>query len=267
MATPSAAASSTQANISLDRVLTEITSTSNIHTLNQALRSFAPKDVRESVLSSLLPGGQDPLNSLDIQRDTLGVLFILSARFLASPPTLPPLSYVENFCRNFDIIQASLAADRMISLGRSIKQVAESMDSPKLALTCLHHMINRYPPSLSHLTPIHPLFVCACVATGHFEMALPVIRTPITEIDTSITDLHYNDNLIYHYTAGMTLAALKKWDEAEEFFEICVSSPAQVPAAIQLDAYKKLILVQLISRGKVILIFLSLLTLTSFTDE
>jgi COP9 signalosome complex subunit 3 len=77
MATSSAAASSTQANISLDRVLTEITSANNIPALNQALRTFATKDVRESILSRLLPGGQDPLTILDIQRDTLGVLFIL----------------------------------------------------------------------------------------------------------------------------------------------------------------------------------------------
>jgi COP9 signalosome complex subunit 3 len=64
-------------------------------------------------------------------------------------------------------------------------------------------------------------------------------------------ELHYNDNLVYHYAGGMAFAALKRWEEAEEFFEICVSSPAQVPAAIQLEAYKKLTLIQLISRGAV----------------
>lgn len=82
-------------------------------------------------------------------------------------------------------------------------------------------------------------------------MALSVLETPVAEIDISLGDLHYNDNLVYHYAGGMAFAALKKWEEAEEFFEICVSSPAQVPAAIQLEAYKKLTLVQLISRGTV----------------
>ena len=90
-----------------------------------------------------------------------------------------------------------------------------------------------------------------CVATGHFQVALSVLQVPITEIDNSLGDLHYNDNLVYHYAGGMAFAALKRWEEAEEFFEICVSSPAQVPAAIQLEAYKKLTLVQLISRGTV----------------
>lgn len=82
-------------------------------------------------------------------------------------------------------------------------------------------------------------------------MALSVLEIPVTEIDISLGDLHYNDNLVYHYAGGMAFAALKKWEEAEEFFEICVSSPAQVPAAIQFEAYKKLTLVQLISRGTV----------------
>lgn len=49
----------------------------------------------------------------------------------------------------------------------------------------------------------------------------------------------------------MALGALKMWREAEEFFEICVSAPAQIPAAIQLEALKKLTLIQLILYGKV----------------
>lgn len=46
--------------------------------------------------------------------------------------------------------------------------------------------------------------------------------------------------------------ALRRWAEAEEFFEICACSPGTVPAAIQLDALIKLVLVQLIREGKVI---------------
>jgi COP9 signalosome complex subunit 3 len=48
----------------------------------------------------------------------------------------------------------------------------------------------------------------------------------------------------------MALAALKRWTEAEEFFELVVSAPGHVPSAIQLEALKKLILVQLIAKGK-----------------
>ena len=91
----------------------------------------------------------------------------------------------------------------------------------------------------------------ACVSSLHFTSALSVLCYPITAIDSNLSDLSYNDNLVYHYTGGIALAALKRWSEAEEFFGICVSSPGQVPAAVQLEALKKLVLVQLISRGKV----------------
>ena len=82
-------------------------------------------------------------------------------------------------------------------------------------------------------------------------MALPVLAVPITTIDLKLSDITYNDNLTYHYAGGVALGALKRWKEAEEFLEICASSPAQVPAAIQLEASKKLVLIQLILYGKV----------------
>jgi COP9 signalosome complex subunit 3 len=78
-----------------------------------------------------------------------------------------------------------------------------------------------------------------------------VLSIPITNIDTSLSDLHYNDNLMYHYSGGCALAALKQWPESEEFFEICASSPGSVPSALQFEALKKLRLVQLIASGKV----------------
>ena len=74
---------------------------------------------------------------------------------------------------------------------------------------------------------------------------------PILNIDSSLSDLVYNDNLLYHYAGGVALGALKRWREAEEFFEIVVTAPAQVPAAVQYEALKKFALVQLILYGKV----------------
>lgn len=78
-----------------------------------------------------------------------------------------------------------------------------------------------------------------------------MLSVPILHIETSISPLTYLDNLIYHYAGGFALAALKKWREAEEFFEICACSPGQAPSAIQLEALKKLTLVQLILYGRV----------------
>lgn len=88
-----------------------------------------------------------------------------------------------------------------------------------------------------------------CVSHRRFTDALPLLNQPITNIDT--TEMHYTDNLIYHYVGGIALAALKLWPKAEEFFEICVTSPGLVPSAIQFEALKKMRLVQLIYKGKI----------------
>jgi len=49
---------------------------------------------------------------------------------------------------------------------------------------------------------------------------------------------------------------MKRWEAAEDFFEIVVTAPGTYPAALQLEALKKLRLVQLISKGKVDLLLI-----------
>ena len=132
-------------------------------------------------------------------------------------------------------------------LNHDVKQI-------KFALQPLYDLTTRYPPSLSYLTPLHPLFLTTVVRSKHYAFALPLLSTPITAISLVLCpDLTYNDNLVYHYTGGLVWAALKKWSEAEEFFESVVCAPGQgaVGSALQLEALKKLVLVQLISKGKV----------------
>jgi COP9 signalosome complex subunit 3 len=97
----------------------------------------------------------------------------------------------------------------------------------------------------------------ACLVNNVPSAALRVLKHPIASISTSLSELSYNDNLVYHYLGGVALALLKNWADAEEFFEICVTAPGTAPAALQLEALKKLRLVQLISKGEVRPRFLS----------
>ncbi|KAI0698795.1 hypothetical protein C8Q76DRAFT_757488 [Earliella scabrosa] len=246
--------SSSHALASLDDVLNHITTSNNPNSLHSYLKSFAPKDMRETILASTLGSGQDPLVVLDPSQNTLGYLYILSARLQQhsnSAPT-PSLDAIESFCRRFEPSHARLAPDRVTLLARGIVRASEASSNPKYALSPLFNLVSRYPPHLSYLTTLHPIFLKVCVATRHFTTALPVLSVPITQIDTSLSDITYNDNLVYHYAGGMALGALKQWRKAEEFFEICVTAPAQTPAAIQLEAYKKLVLVQLIQYGETV---------------
>jgi len=56
--------------------------------------------------------------------------------------------------------------------------------------------------------------------------------------------------LQYHYLSGITFGALKMYQDAEGAFELAATAPANASSALQLEAYKKLILIQLIRHGK-----------------
>lgn len=62
---------------SLDDVLHQLTTSTNLNNLHHYLKSFAPKESRDIILASTLSSGQDPLSVLDPQRNTLGYLYIL----------------------------------------------------------------------------------------------------------------------------------------------------------------------------------------------
>jgi COP9 signalosome complex subunit 3 len=126
---------------SLESLIQHITAPgANPASLAHTLRTFAPLEVREVILASLLPGPQDPLALLDPSVNTVGLLFILyvdllpltiaawelvrelidsslrytrSARLAAGPAAHPvDLVFVERFCANFDPQQARAAPER-----------------------------------------------------------------------------------------------------------------------------------------------------------
>jgi len=52
----------------------------------------------------------------------------------------------------------------------------------------------------------------------------------ISQISTTLCpDLRYQDHLIYHYVGGIIFAALKRYAESAEFFELCASAPVAAP--------------------------------------
>ncbi|KAG6806845.1 hypothetical protein H0H92_009864 [Tricholoma furcatifolium] len=224
--------------MSLDSILAN----TNLATLNSTLRA-------STLLAGTLSNGQDPLATLDPRENTLGVLYILSARFSTPTSTPPPWTAVEQFCQNFIPDHARLAPDRVTSLARGI---SSACPTPKAAIAPLLDLISRYPYDASYLTTIHATLALACVRTYSYSALLPILATPITNIDLTLSpDLTYSDSLTYHYLGGIAFAALKRWRSACEFFEIALSAPGAVPAALQLEALKKLRLVQLIAYGKI----------------
>lgn len=65
-------------DIHIDLLLTQLTApNTGINTLSNLLRNGIARETRETVLSSFLSNGQDPLILLDARSNTLAVLYIL----------------------------------------------------------------------------------------------------------------------------------------------------------------------------------------------
>ncbi|KAG6913805.1 hypothetical protein DXG01_004196 [Tephrocybe rancida] len=144
-----------------------------------------------------------------------------------------------------------LASDHVSVFARGMITYANATPTPKAAIQPLYDLARRYPPDTSYLTSLHSQFALLCIQTKSPTALLPVLETPITNISLTFSpDLAYNDSLMYHYLDAIAYAELKFCGQAAEFSEIALNTPGSVPAALQLEALKKLRIVQLISSGK-----------------
>jgi len=102
-----------------------------------------------------------------------------------------------------------------------------------------------------HLTPQHAQLALACILAKTYKTAIPYLDQFVYQIDPSYTGIRSEDTRLYFYYGAICYIALKKWDEAIEFFETVISAPALMASAIMVEAYKKYVLVCLIAKGEV----------------
>ncbi|KAJ8080917.1 hypothetical protein PM082_017752 [Marasmius tenuissimus] len=231
-----------------DGLVQQITTTNNVSALNLTLRTALRPDAREAALIGALSSGEDPLNVLDLRNDSLGVLYILSARLSVPsfetqlPMPLPAWEVIENFCNQFIPEQARHAPERMSMLVEGIVKYAGHLLNPKWAILPLLDLVMRYPPTPSTLTKIHVNLLLLSLQTGHVgPVANFLVKYPIDDILTSAhlpgyksiespsTDIDYTDNLLYQYLGGvaLTLAALPLSSEINPSSD--PSRPSSVP--------------------------------------
>ena len=146
-----------------------------------------------------------------------------------------------------------------------------------LAVRPVRTAILRLDPAASTFTSNHLLFAQLCLEAKSYRAALPLLDQVIFDFPAANTStaslpstldqasslfittasshsatLHYTDHLEYHLYGAMIYAGLKKWSRAIECLRLVVSAPSSNTASkIMVEAYKKLVLVSLIHRGRV----------------
>ena len=112
------------------------------------------------------------------------------------------------------------------------------------AKTVLDHRIH-YFPTTSEKSSANLLH--------QFPCSLHDISSTFITLKSGLTEkLDYRDHLKYHLYGAIIYIAMHEWDKALLFLEIVLFTPTTNTASfIQVEAYRKWLLVCLISRGKV----------------
>ncbi|KAI9003368.1 hypothetical protein DFJ74DRAFT_626169 [Hyaloraphidium curvatum] len=210
-----------------------------------ALRGAAP-----AVLGAPGAGGLNPLHALDAAEHSAGFAAVLAAQLAADPPPPDALPLAAAFAARLSRDQLLLAPDLLTAVGRGVLRVAEAAGAPLLAVRTLLAAIARFAAHPGHLTALHPLLLRACLLARAYKPALAVIDVPITDVEP-VCDTRIQDFLLYHYYAGMVLEGLGKHARALDALALAITAPAQVTSAIQIEAYKKFVLISLKEHGRI----------------
>ncbi|KAG8801798.1 hypothetical protein FRC16_011113 [Serendipita sp. 398] len=231
----------------LEDVVTAATTVTDSAVLANALRNFLKRDVAEHLLASSLPDDVDPLAILNPTTNTLGYLYVLTARLEQPGAAIQLAPQIYAFCEGCSSTPLAYVSERVNTF---VNRLMRQPNLPEL-LEALAKFVQRYPHKRDVFTMVHMVFLHACVVTRQYQVALPVLSVPMGSIDKTIYPINYLDNLLYHYFGAFVYIALKRWPQAEEFLEMVVAAPiaSSIPSAIQMEAMKKLALVQLIRHG------------------
>ena len=151
-----------------------------------------------------------------------------------------------------------------------------------VAIIPVRTAILRLDPTGSCFTSTHLLFARLCLQAKAFQEALPVLdcdiyhfptapekssfvnfgHLPCSDHDSSagyittssgLSDkLYHRDHLMYFLYSAMLYLTMKQWSRALLFLEIVIMSPSNSTASmIQVEAYKKWVLVGLLLKGGV----------------
>ena len=158
---------------------------------------------------------------------------------------------------------------------------AEQSSAYDQALVLLHHAILRLDPSSSTLTSTHYLYIRLCLHARAYEQAASILDRPIYHIPASLDKTSatrtyqyicsaesssayltpgtgltekfaHRTYLEYYLYGGLVFIALKEWEKALFFLEVCLAAPSNSTASyVQVEAYRKFVLVGLLHNNRI----------------
>ncbi|XP_011499010.1 PREDICTED: COP9 signalosome complex subunit 3 [Ceratosolen solmsi marchali] len=229
-----------------------LTAEENFRELSSVLTKF--NDVLKKNVQHL----DNVLETLDLQQHSIGILAVLCAKFsdfnfvsVTMEVFKPLFNQVQEFIVGCNGEQVRLVPDMYAELCHHFTDALVEVKMPIRGIDLLCRAIRKIQLYDSQLTSIHGDLCKLCLLAKCFKPALEFLDIDITGISTDDDAKYF---LLYFYYGGMIYTALKNYERALYFFEVCVMTPATAVSHIMLEAYKKYILVSLILNGKIILL-------------
>lgn len=217
----------------------------------------------------------DPLLIFQLPQHTIPYLYFLNARLgllnqrQQSPQqqaqsrelVVTALLQIPYFITNFDKQQAQWIGSKVTEFARLLAKLPTLLQQPSSStLGWLFTLTKRYAPTPENLTPLHAITLQQALSAKCYRHAIhqfSLRKHPIKKFDKSmITDLTIQDFMLYQYYVGLVFIGMQDWESALDALTLVLSGPtatsANVVSAIQLEAYKRYVLVSLLLHGKIL---------------
>lgn len=191
---------------------------------------------------------QDVLESvLDAGIHGFGYFVILSVRigYGKFGTVQKVLKHIKMFCRSVRKLHLqNLSIDlkgfvkSLIEFGRRYEVLYELVE-PIFSLICTLD-------EAEVLTSLHSQLMKVALFTRDYKRAIELSNLDLIKINRKDHPIDYQDHLLYHYFAGIIQALNRNYKRSIQLLTIAVSAPGSSISQIQIEAYKKLILINLL---------------------
>ncbi|XP_026845309.1 COP9 signalosome complex subunit 3 isoform X2 [Drosophila persimilis] len=210
------------------------------------------------------------LETLDVQQHTLGVLYVLLAKLhsaaTANPEPVQIIQLMRDFVHRNNVEQLRFAICAFYETCHLFTDYLVQKNLSILGIKIMARAVDQIRQIDSQLTPIHADLCLLSLKAKNFNLVLTYLDGDITDISTAAAECktqqqqqsqHTDANndakyfLLFYYYGGMIYTAVKDYDRALYFFEVCITTPAMAMSHIMLEAYKKFLMVSLIVEGNI----------------
>eukprot|EP00963_Diacronema_lutheri_P007510 scaffold649_cov347-Pavlova_lutheri.AAC.149 len=191
---------------------------------------------------------------LHVQHKTLAWLYLLEAVAKNASQATYERMLVEKFqtfvgsCCH---VQLKANPAKFSYVTRTYTQTMVRIGCARQAILYLQAAVEKARPSEEHLTPQAVDLLQACAVSKCYSYGNRFLSQAVYEVDPGKTGCNASDVLLYFYYGALVLLGEKRFHEAKCLLRQAVGMPATVVSAIVVEAYKKFILVSLISEGVV----------------